>query len=54
MGRKSKVKMPKDVEAKCHAAIHTATVAAGAAGAIPFTLADTIPITAAQVTMVVV
>ena len=30
---KSKVHMPKDLEMKCHVAIHTATTAAGAAGA---------------------
>lgn len=39
--------------AKCNAAIHTASVASGAAGAIPIPVADAIPITAAQVTMVI-
>ncbi len=38
--------------AKCNAAIHTASVASGAAGAVPIPVADAIPITAAQVTMV--
>lgn len=50
---KSKVHMPKDLEKKCHVAIHTATTAAAAAGAIPIPMSDAIPITAAQITMVV-
>ena len=50
---KSKVRMPKELEKKCHAAIHTATAAATAAGAIPIPMADTIPITTAQVAMVI-
>lgn len=50
---KSKVKMPKELSKKCAAAIHTATIAAGAAGAIPIPVADTIPISTAQVTMIV-
>lgn len=37
---------------KCNAAIHSAAVAAGAAGAIPIPVADAAPITAAQITMV--
>ena len=37
----------------CHGIIHTASVASGAAGAIPIPVADAIPISAAQVTMVV-
>lgn len=37
----------------CNAAIHTATVAAGASGAIPIPIADAIPISAAQVVMVI-
>lgn len=37
---------------QCNAAIHTASVAAGASGAIPIPVADAIPISAAQVTMV--
>ncbi len=39
--------------AQCNAAIHTASVAAGAGGAIPIPIADAIPISAAQVIMVV-
>ncbi len=39
--------------AQCNAAIHTASVAAGASGGIPIPVADAIPITAAQVTMVI-
>lgn len=50
---KSKVRMPKELSKKCAAAIHTATIAAGAAGAIPIPVADTIPISTAQVTMIV-
>ncbi|GHU38137.1 hypothetical protein FACS1894105_11550 [Clostridia bacterium] len=50
---KSKVKMPSDKLNKCHGIIHTATVAAGAAGAIPIPLSDAIPIGAAQVAMIV-
>ena len=42
---KSKVHMPKELEKKCHIAIHSATTAAAAAGAIP--------ITAAQVAMII-
>lgn len=38
---------------KCNAAIHSASVASGAAGAIPIPVADAIPITAAQITMVI-
>ena len=46
----SKTKMPKDLESKCKIAINTA---AATAGALPIPIADTIPITAAQVTMIV-
>ena len=38
---------------KCNVAIHTAAVAAGASGAIPIPVADAIPMSAAQVTMIV-
>ena len=38
---------------KCNVAIHTAAVACGAAGAIPIPVADAIPITGAQITMVI-
>lgn len=50
---KSKVHMPKDLEKKCHLAIHSATTAAAAAGAIPIPMSDAIPITAAQIAMIV-
>jgi len=50
---KSKTDMPKELKAKCHAAIHTATVAAGASGLIPIPVADTIPISSAQVVMII-
>lgn len=39
--------------AQCNAVIHTASVAAGAGGVIPIPIADAIPISAVQVTMVV-
>ncbi len=44
--------MTKDQLTKCNIAIHTATVASGASGAIPIPVADAVPITAAQITMV--
>ena len=50
---KSKVRMPKELEKKCHVAIHSATVAAAAAGAIPITMSDAVPITAAQIGMII-
>ncbi len=50
---KSKEHMPKELEKKCHVAIHSATVAAGAAGAIPLPMSDALPITAAQITMII-
>ena len=50
---KSKVHMPKELERKCHRAIYSATVAAAAAGAIPIPMSDAVPITAAQIAMVV-
>lgn len=37
----------------CHGIIHTASIASGAAGVIPIPVADAIPISAAQVVMVV-
>ena len=49
----SKSHMPSKYENKCHMVIHTATVAAAAAGAIPIPMADAIPITTAQVTMII-
>lgn len=50
---KSKVRMPKNLEKKCHIAIHSATTAATAAGAIPIPMSDAIPITAAQIGMII-
>lgn len=50
---KSKVHMPEDIKMKCHAAIHSASAAAAAAGAIPIPMSDTIPITGAQIGMVI-
>lgn len=45
--------MTKDQIVKCHAAIHTATLAAGASGVIPIPVVDAIPMSAAQVTMII-
>lgn len=45
--------MPKDLKKKCKIAIHTATTAAAAAGAIPIPMSDAVPITSAQILMVV-
>lgn len=50
---KSKVHMPKELKKKCQVAIHSATAAAAAAGAIPIPMSDAIPITAAQIGMVI-
>ena len=44
--------MNKDQITKCNIAIHSASIASAAAGAIPIPVADALPITAAQVTMV--
>ena len=44
--------MNKDQLTKCNIAIHTASVASAAAGAIPIPVADAVPITTAQLTMV--
>lgn len=50
---KSKTNMPDYLKSKCHAVIHTAAVSAGAAGALPIPVADTVPITGAQITMII-
>ena len=50
---KSKAKMPKELEKQCHMVIHAAAAAAGAGGAVPIPMADTVPITAAQIAMIV-
>lgn len=44
--------MREDQLVKCNLAIHSAATASGAAGAIPIPVADAVPITAAQVAMV--
>lgn len=44
--------MSEDQIVKCNLAIHGAAVLSGAAGAVPIPVADAVPITAAQVTMV--
>lgn len=49
----SKTNMPKETKAKCSKAIHTASATAAAAGALPIPMSDAIPITAAQIAMVV-
>lgn len=45
--------MTKEQIVKCNATIHTATIAAGAVGAIPIPAADAIPISGAQILMVI-
>lgn len=50
---KSKVHMPKEVEKKCQLIIHSATGASAVAGFIPIPMSDAIPITAAQIGMVI-
>ena len=45
--------IPEDYAVKCHAIIHTATVAAGAAGAIPIPISDALPIGAIQIGMII-
>lgn len=50
---KPKTTMPDELKSKCAAVIHTATTAAAAAGVIPIPMADTIPITGAQVAMII-
>lgn len=48
---RSKVHMPKEMEKKCHVAIHSATAAS--AGALPIPMSDAIPISAAQIGMII-
>lgn len=45
--------MTEDQIVKCNITIHTAAVAAGASGVIPIPVVDAIPMSAAQVTMVI-
>ena len=48
-----KIRISEEYMYKCHAIIHGASVAAGAAGAIPIPFADIIPISAIQIGMVI-
>lgn len=50
---KIKTEIPENLRIKCHKVIHTATTASAAAAIIPIPIADTVPISAAQVAMVV-
>jgi len=50
---KSKVRMPEELENSCHAVIHPAATAAAAAGAMPIPMPDAVPITAAQIGMII-
>lgn len=50
---KSKVHMPKELKKRCQVAIHSAATASAAAGAIPIPMSDAIPITAAQIAMII-
>lgn len=50
---RSKVHMSKELKKKCHIAIHSAMSAAAMAGAMPIPMSDAIPITAAQISMIV-
>lgn len=45
--------MTEDQIFKCNVAIHTASVASGISGAIPIPIADALPISAAQISMVI-
>lgn len=50
---KSKVNMPKELKRKCNIIIHSATGASAVAGLIPIPMSDAIPITAAQIGMII-
>ena len=50
---KSKVNMPKELKRKCSIIIHSATGASTVAGLIPIPMSDAIPITAAQIGMII-
>ena len=50
---KSKTHMPKELEKKCRLIIHSATTTSAAAGAIPIPMSDAIPITGAQIAMII-
>ena len=50
---KSKVNMPKELKRKCNIIIHPATGASAVAGLIPIPMSDAIPITVAQIGMII-
>lgn len=50
---KSKVHMPKELKKRCQLVIHSATAASAAAGAIPIPMSDAVPITVAQIGMII-
>ena len=50
---KPKVNMPKELKRKCNIIIHSATGASAVAGLIPIPMSDAIPITAAQIGMII-
>lgn len=50
---KSKVQMPKELKKKCHFVIHEAMVAAAMGGGIPIPMSGAIPISGAQVMMII-
>lgn len=51
--QEAKELMTKDQIRKCNVAIHTAAIASGVIAWIPIVVVDAVPITAAQVTMVI-
>lgn len=53
MKSEAKKIMTKDELAKCHKIIHTAAAACAAAAFLPIPIADTVPITAAQIAMAI-
>lgn len=53
MPEHAKKSIPKALKRKCHAIIHSAAATAGASGLIPLPVADTIPMSSAQVAMVI-
>ncbi len=50
---KSKVHMPKELKKRCQLVIHSATAASATAGAIPIPMSDAVPITVAQIGMII-
>lgn len=51
--RRSEIQMSKELEKKCHTIIHSATMAAATAGAIPIPMSDAVPITTVQIGMII-